>query len=131
MDATATVQRAVAVAAAQAGPGRWGVACSGGVDSLVLAHAAAAVLGPSMVVVLHVDHGLQPAACDVAASVAGWSRSAALECVIRQVTVPAGPSLEAQARRVRYAALYQVAAERGVDVSDRITGSGGAESPGS
>ncbi len=114
MNASATVHHAVAAAAVEAGPGVWGVACSGGVDSLVLAHAAAAVLGAARVVVMHVDHGLQPAAREVAGNVAQWCREVDLACVVRQVVVPAGASLEAQARHARYTALHQVAHERGL-----------------
>ncbi len=114
MDATATVQRAVITAVAQAGPGRWAVACSGGVDSLVLAHAAAVVLGPAGIVVVHVDHGLQPATAQIADDVAHWCSSAAIACVVQRVTVPDGPSLEAQARQVRYAALHQAARRHAV-----------------
>lgn len=114
MDATSVVQRAVTATAAQAGPGTWGIACSGGVDSLVLAHAAATALGTSGVVVVHVDHGLQPGSHDVANGLQRWCEVNTLACAIRRVRVPDGPSLEAQARAVRYGALHQVATEYGL-----------------
>ena len=46
----------------QIGPGVYGVACSGGADSLALADAAIRAAGAAHVVVLSIDHGLTAAA---------------------------------------------------------------------
>jgi tRNA(Ile)-lysidine synthase len=95
-----------------------GVAVSGGPDSLALLHAtqrAAAALGVE-VVALHVHHGLQAAAD-------GWLK--ALEARCRRWRLPlawtrleskpaAGDSVQAWARRERYAALATLATEQGV-----------------
>ncbi|NRF69751.1 tRNA lysidine(34) synthetase TilS [Aquincola sp. S2] len=101
------------------------VAFSGGRDSLALLHAtvrAAKPLGLS-VVALHVHHGLQPQAGD-------WVRSAIRLCGRwqrqgwpvrlrwhRLVGAPAaGDSIEAWARRERYAALERMAIEEGASL---------------
>ncbi|HRC58868.1 MAG TPA: ATP-binding protein, partial [Kofleriaceae bacterium] len=84
------VHRAVssALAPCVAAPGaRIGVACSGGLDSLVLAEAARAVLGAAAVVVLHVDHGLGAGSSEVAKGVAAWAEARALAWEVRRVSV--------------------------------------------
>src|SRR5450432_2885455 len=110
-DAVRRVHDAVAAALDHVGPGLYGVACSGGADSLVLADAAIAVAGAAHVVTLTIDHGLQPVP-----DVATWARGLGAAAVIRQVTVPHEASLEAAARRVRYAALDALADELGLAV---------------
>src|SRR3954469_21927431 len=77
------------------GPGLYGVACSGGADSIALADAAIRAAGSAHVVVLVIDHGLSPAAAEAAPVVAGWARSRGAAAVIRRVTVARG-SLEAE-----------------------------------
>lgn len=96
------------------GPGLYGVACSGGADSLVLADAAIRVAGPAHVVVVTIDHGLMPGAADAAARVAAWARQQGAAAVVRSVAVARRPSLEAAARQARYAALDALADELGL-----------------
>jgi len=103
-----------AVAAETREPGCYGVACSGGVDSMALAHAAIAVLGPPAVVVVTIDHGLQPTSARVADGVATWAREQGATPIVRRVEVVRTGSLEAAARTARYAALEQVVAELGL-----------------
>ena len=105
------VHAAVAAALDHVGPGLYGVACSGGADSMVLADAAIAVAGAPHVVTLTIDHGLQ--ACP---DVAAWARGLGAAAVTRRVEVPPRASLEAAARQVRYAALEALADELGLAV---------------
>lgn len=95
-------------------PGVYGVACSGGVDSMALAHAAIAELGPTNVVVVTIDHGLQPTSALVADGVAAWAREQGATPIVRRVEVARTASVEAAARKARYAALEQVVAELGL-----------------
>lgn len=98
------------------------VAVSGGRDSLCLLHAtlaAASALGVR-VVALHVHHGLQPEADawadTVVARCEAWAREGRdVVCrVARLLGAPeAGESVEAWARRERYAALTRLAREAG------------------
>ena len=108
------VTAAVNAQIGQVGPGLYGVACSGGADSIALADAAIRVAGPGHVVVLTIDHGLVPGSAEAAAAVAAWARGQGAAAVVRQVTVARGGSLEAAARRVRYAALDALADELGL-----------------
>ncbi len=92
------------------------VACSGGPDSVAMAHVLGSLsreLGVTLVVAA-VDHGLRPGA---AAEVEGVARLAdALGLPFRplRVVVPtAGPSVQAAARRARYEALRSVADAEG------------------
>jgi tRNA(Ile)-lysidine synthase len=92
------------------------LACSGGMDSQVLLHAASSVLPRERLVVAHVHHGLQPQAeawldfCGQAASEAG------LPFLSRRLppmpTRPRG-GIEAWARAGRYRALLAMADEAG------------------
>jgi tRNA(Ile)-lysidine synthase len=111
------VQAAVNAALGQVGPGLYGVACSGGADSLALAHAAMAVAGPRNVVVLSIDHQLQPGSAEVASRVVDWARAVGAAGVVRRVEVNREQaSLEAAARDARYAALHALADELGLSV---------------
>lgn len=83
------------------------MAFSGGLDSTVLLHAAAAALGASRVVAVHVHHGLQPAAdawpghCAAAAAALGVAFESH-----RIAQAPArGAGLESWARERRYELL--------------------------
>lgn len=95
-------------------PATFGVACSGGADSLVLADAAALALGEAAVVVLHVDHGLSAQSGDQAARLVAWARGRGLAAAVRRVTVARRASLEAAARQARYRALSELAEELGL-----------------
>ncbi len=110
------------LAAALAGPGGPGagehllVAVSGGPDSTALL-AALAQLAPGRglgLTAAHVDHGLRGAeGAAEADAVAALATRLGVPFVRRAVTVPAGPDLEARARRARYQALARVAQEVG------------------
>jgi tRNA(Ile)-lysidine synthase len=89
-----------------------GVACSGGVDSMALADAAIAT--GRHVVIVTVDHQLQPGSAAVAEGVAAWARSRGALADIRVVDVEPQASLEAAARAARYAALDAAIAEHGL-----------------
>ena len=63
MTTTPPVDPVIAAVNAQirrVGPGLYGVACSGGADSLALADAVIRVAGAANVVVLSIDHALSP-----------------------------------------------------------------------
>jgi tRNA(Ile)-lysidine synthase len=96
------------------GPGLYGVACSGGADSMTLADAAIRAAGAAHVVVLVIDHGLSPGAAEVAQAVVGWARGQGAAAVVRPVRVARRGSLEAAAREARYAALDALADELGL-----------------
>lgn len=94
--------------------GRLGVAVSGGPDSLallLLAHDAR----PGEVAAATVDHGLRAEAADEAAMVARICAGLGVPHATLAVTVADDPSgVQATARRARYAALGEWAAEAGV-----------------
>jgi tRNA(Ile)-lysidine synthase len=96
------------------GPGLYGIACSGGADSMALADVAIEVAGPSHVVVLTIDHQLSAGADRVAAEVAAWARARGAAGLVRRVTVEREASIESAARTARYAALDTLAAELGL-----------------
>jgi len=96
------------------------VACSGGRDSLALLHAAIAAARPLgvRVVALHVHHGLMPEADAWAAQVEAFCRGRGVEfaCARLAGAPAAGESVEAWARRERYAALARLAHEAGATI---------------
>jgi len=111
------------------GPGLYGLACSGGADSMALADAAIEVLGASNVVILHIDHGLSERSAKVAEELAAWAREQGVAAVVRRVDVRGVPeeraadaalrasrdsSLETAARAARYEAFAQVRDEVGL-----------------
>jgi tRNA(Ile)-lysidine synthase len=117
MTTTGPVDLLIAAVNAQirrVGPGLYGVACSGGADSLALADAAIAAAGPTNVVALSIDHGLSPGSAAVSAGVAAWARAQGAAAVVRRVDVVRRGSLEAAARTARYAALDAIADELGL-----------------
>jgi tRNA(Ile)-lysidine synthase len=85
------------------------VALSGGLDSTVLLHAAAALAKEvrSNLRAIHVDHGLQAASSAWADACAVVCRDAGvpLELLQLRLAPPRGASIEAAAREARYAAL--------------------------
>jgi tRNA(Ile)-lysidine synthase len=78
-------------------------AVSGGADSLALL--VLAVESGCTVTAIHVDHGLRPGSEADAEVVAAAARRFGAAFRAERITVPAGPNLEARARRARYAAL--------------------------
>lgn len=90
------------------------VACSGGVDSVVLAHAVSTLLGGRRVVVAHVDHGIRPGSVDDAAAVARFAERLGAEHAERRVK-PASDS-EGAMREARYEALEAMREESGAEM---------------
>lgn len=101
------------------------VAFSGGLDSTVLLHAAADVLGAGeagsevesrrSLLAIHVDHGLQAPSADWARHCVGQSDTLGVDCrVVRLEGAPQrGESVESWAREARYAAFAGIAEEVG------------------
>lgn len=108
------VLAAVNAAIGRVGRGRYGVACSGGADSISLAHATIAAAGAADVVVISIDHRLQPGSGTVAQGVAAWAIEQGATAVVRGVDVEDRASVEAAARDARYAALEAIADELGL-----------------
>src|SRR5438105_3671456 len=112
----ALVPEAVAAALAQHAPphARLAVALSGGRDSVALFDAIVAFAGERALelVAVHVHHGLSTHADEWAAFCAELCAAYAVPLQLRRVEVPRLPrrSVEAEARRARYAALAQAAA---------------------
>lgn len=101
------------------------VACSGGRDSLALLHATlkAAKAQGLQVLALHVHHNLLPQADDwarrLAARCARWSAKGwPIRCEVARLRSrpTAGDSIEAWARRERYAALARMARAAGCEL---------------
>jgi tRNA(Ile)-lysidine synthase len=94
--------------------GRFGVAVSGGPDSLALLLLAHAAL-PGRVIAATVDHGLRPEAPTEAAQVAAVCADLGVPHETVRVEVSAG-NLQAQAREARYDALCRSFGTRGAEV---------------
>lgn len=100
----AVVERALApLGVERRGESRVVVACSGGADSVVLAHAVAELLGARRVILGHVDHAVRAGSSDDAAFVAELARRLGAESVTTRLEP--GPDDEARLRELRYAAL--------------------------
>ncbi|MGA8706267.1 MAG: tRNA lysidine(34) synthetase TilS, partial [Steroidobacteraceae bacterium] len=88
---------------------RFCLALSGGLDSSVLLQTLAQLRGRAgfRLRALHVDHGLQPASARWAAAARTRARRLRVPCTVVRVQIQPkrGESLEAVARRERYAAL--------------------------
>ena len=100
------------------------LACSGGRDSIALLHVAAGVATDRALrlVALHVHHGLSAHADDWARHVrqmceaqAAAGRPVTFQLARVDLRQQAGQSLEAEARRARYAALARMARAAGID----------------
>lgn len=89
------------------------VACSGGPDSTALAYLTAEARPDLQLILVHVRHGLRDDAADAAIvrQHASWLGVDHLERDVE--VVRDGRGTEAAARRARYAALREVAADRG------------------
>jgi tRNA(Ile)-lysidine synthase len=79
------------------------VACSGGADSIALAHGTAELLGARRVILGHVDHQVRAGSGEDAAFVARFAEELGTESAI--TVVDPGPDDEARLRSARYAAL--------------------------
>ncbi len=89
------------------------VACSGGLDSVVLLDLCLERLGAPRVVVAHVDHAVRPGSAHDADFVAALAAREGVEAW--SVRLPAGPSDEARLRRLRYRALESARRALGAD----------------
>lgn len=112
---TALVERAVVTHRLFEGAARVLVACSGGPDSQVLLHVLGALrqrLGVELVAA-SVNHGLRPDADRDVAVAGALAQRLGVPFHALRVHVPRGPSLQAQARAARYAALFEAAQRSG------------------
>jgi tRNA(Ile)-lysidine synthetase-like protein len=87
------------------------VAVSGGVDSMVLAHAVAELLGGRRMVIGHVDHAVRPESRQDAQAVREYAHRLRAECKVERL-LP-GPNREARLRQERYRALRKQKEESG------------------
>jgi tRNA(Ile)-lysidine synthetase-like protein len=90
------------------------VACSGGRDSVVLAHATVELLGARRVVLGHVDHGTRASSADDARFVE--EVASALGAAVLVDAVSPQSDAEAELRRVRYAALSDQRVRAGAEL---------------
>lgn len=97
-----------------AGAGRFGIAVSGGPDSMALLLLATQAF-PGRVEAATVDHGLRPEAAAEAELVGRWCAVRAIPHAILRRATPIAGSLQSAARVVRYALLEAWRAERGLD----------------
>ncbi len=93
---------------------RFGIAVSGGPDSMALLLLAARAF-PGGVEAATVDHGLRPASADEAIMVADWCQANAIPHTILSPATPITGTLQANARAARYALLESWRADRGID----------------
>ena len=94
-------------------PGKFGLAVSGGPDSMALLALADAACDPEEFAVATVDHGLRREAADECALVAEACAARGLACTVLSADVAQG-NLQEQARIARYAALGDWAGREGV-----------------
>ncbi|MFC3902579.1 tRNA(Ile)-lysidine synthase [Acinetobacter marinus] len=82
------------------------LACSGGMDSMLLLFLFAGLI-PVRLRVIHIDHQLQSESAKWSALVAKYCQQLAIPCTMIQVNVQAG-NVEAEARKARYHAFERV-----------------------
>ncbi len=92
------------------------VAFSGGLDSTVLLHAAALLLGPQALLALHVNHRLQPAAAAFERQARATCQAWGVPLVVRRLggQPGRGQSIEAWAREQRYRLMAREAVRHGI-----------------
>ena len=101
---------------------------SGGADSVCLAHALAAELGPDRLDVMHINHGLRPAAASDERFCRALGERLGVRLHVERVQIEPSGNLEARARDARYAAAEAVRLREGLDlVATGHTGSDQAE----
>lgn len=98
--------------------GRLLIACSGGADSLALAHAVMERAQQETLpqpTLIYLDHGLRPEAAEEGAIVAAMAAVFGASSLVQNIEVPQQASLEAAAREARYAALEKAAEQHEID----------------
>ena len=113
-DLAALLTRSVAARAGEGADQRFGVAVSGGPDSMALLDLAIRAF-PGRVEAATVDHGLRAASADEAAMVADWCAVHAIPHAILHPAVPPSGNVQHWARAQRYAALAAWREERRID----------------
>lgn len=93
--------------------GRLLVACSGGADSIALAHAVLTRENQQGPLLVYIDHGLRPEAGEEGEYVCALAAKYGGVGLVKSVKIPSQASLESAARDARYQALEQVADEQG------------------
>lgn len=107
--------RAATLALVDEGQGAgFGIAVSGGPDSMALLHLATRAF-PRQVEAITVDHGLRPASANEAAMVARWCDAHAIPHTTRHPETPLNGNVQDWARTQRYALIDQWRTERGID----------------
>lgn len=99
---------------ADADGARFGIAVSGGPDSMALLALAAAAF-PARVAAVTVDHRLRAASADEAAMVANWCAGRGIDHAILTPAAPPVGNLQSWARTQRYALIDQWRAAYGID----------------
>jgi tRNA(Ile)-lysidine synthase len=93
---------------------RFGVAVSGGPDSMALLYLAARAF-PGQVAAVTVDHRLRAASADEAAMVASWCAGQGIAHSILTPDTPLAGNVQAWARAMRYRVIEAWRAEQGID----------------
>ena len=89
------------------------LATSGGPDSQCLLKVVAHVVDPANCIAVGIDHGLRPEASRELDLVEETAKACGMRFERVSIVVPKGPSVQAQARDARYAALAAKAKEHG------------------
>lgn len=111
---TAALVESVRLLAGEGGEARFGVAVSGGPDSMALLDLAVRAF-PGRVEAATVDHGLRAASAAEAEMVARWCRSQGIVHAILHPREPVAGNVQHWARAQRYALLADWRAERQID----------------
>ncbi|WP_294135787.1 tRNA lysidine(34) synthetase TilS [Sphingobium sp.] len=93
---------------------RFGVAVSGGPDSMALLYLAAQAFA-GRVAAVTIDHGLRPASADEAAMVARWCAGQGITHHVATPDTPPVGNIQAWARTHRYAMIEQWRLTQGID----------------
>lgn len=112
--ATGRFRAEVARLTGPAGDQRFGIAVSGGPDSMALLLLAAGAF-PGQVEAATVDHGLRPESAGEAVMVASWCAARGIPHMILQPERPVAGNIQAGARAMRYALLERWRHSRGID----------------
>ncbi|KEY98498.1 hypothetical protein AI27_11290, partial [Sphingomonas sp. BHC-A] len=113
-DLETQLKQAIGALAENAASARFGVAVSGGPDSMALLDLAARAF-PGRVEAATVDHGLREASAAEAAMVADWCRDAGIAHATLHPQGAVRGNVQSWARAQRYALLEEWRAARGLD----------------